>query len=52
MALSFAKAGASKIAVGARSDMSQLAKDLEAPALSANRSAPKVLLLTLDVTNE
>lgn len=52
MALSFARAGASKIAVGARSDMSQLAKDLEAAALSTNRSAPKVLLLNLDVTNE
>ena len=52
MALSFAKAGASKIAVGARSDMSQLAKDVEAAAASATRSAPKVLLLKLDVTNE
>ena len=52
MALSFAKAGASKIAIGARSDMSQLAKNLEAAAISANRSAPMVLLLNLDVTNE
>ena len=51
MALSFAKAGASQIAVGARSDMSQLAKDIEAAAASANRSPPQVLLLELDVTN-
>ena len=52
MALSFAKAGASYIAVGARSDMSQLAKDVEAAAVSANRSAPKFLPIKLDVANE
>ncbi|ERF72992.1 hypothetical protein EPUS_08849 [Endocarpon pusillum Z07020] len=52
MALSFAKAGASYIAVGARSDMSQLAKDVEAAAVSANRSAPKFLPIKLDVTEE
>ena len=51
MALSFAKAGASKIAVGARFDMSQLAKNVEAAAVSAARSAPKMLLFKLDVTN-
>ena len=32
--------------------MSQLAKDVEAAAVSATRSTPKVLLLKLDVTNE
>ena len=32
--------------------MSQLAKDVEAAAVSATRSAPKVLLLKLDVTNK
>lgn len=52
MALSFAKAGASYIAVGARSNMSQLAKDVEAAAVSANRNAPKFLPIKLDVTNE
>ena len=52
MALSFAKADVSKIAVGARSDMSQLAKDVEAAAVTATRNAVKVLLLKLDVTNE
>lgn len=52
MALSFAKAGASYIAVGARSDMSQLAKDIEAAAVSANRRNPKFLPIKLDVTDE
>ena len=52
MAISFANAGASKTAVGDRSDMSQLAKYVEAAAVSAARSAPKMLLLKLDVTNE
>ena len=51
MALSFAKVGASRMAVGARFDMSQLAKDVEAAAVSAARSAPKMLLSKLDVTN-
>lgn len=52
VALSLAKGGASKIAVGARSDMFQLAKDVEAAAVSAARRASKMLLLKLDVTNE
>ena len=52
MALSFAKAGASHIAVGARSDLSQLAKDIESTALSANRSAVRFLPIKLDVTDE
>lgn len=52
MALSFAKAGASYIAVGARSNMSQLSKDVEAAAVSVNRSAPQFLPINLDVTNE
>ena len=52
MALSFAKAGASYIAVGARSDMSQLTKDIEEAAVSAHREAPKFLPIKLDVANE
>ncbi|KAI4289517.1 MAG: hypothetical protein L6R35_001213 [Caloplaca aegaea] len=52
MALSFAKAGASNIAIGARSDMSQLTKDIEAVAMSAGRSAPRILPIKLDVTDE
>ena len=52
MAISFAKAGASQIAVGARSEMSQLGKDIEAAAVSAKRTAPKFLPIKLDVTSE
>ena len=52
MVLSFAKAGASYIAVGARSDMLQLARDVEAAAASANRSPPRFLPLKVDVTNQ
>lgn len=52
MVLSFAKAGASNIAAAARSDMSQVAKDVEAAALSAGRSPPRFLGLRLDVTNQ
>lgn len=51
MALSFAKAGASFIAAGARSDMSQLTKDVERAALSASRSAPTFLPAKMDVTD-
>lgn len=51
MVLSFAKAGTSSIAAGARSDMSQLAKDVENAALSANRSAPTFLPVKMDVTD-
>ncbi|CAH0036803.1 unnamed protein product [Clonostachys rhizophaga] len=52
MVLSFAKAGASYIAAGARSDMSQLAKDVAAAAASAKRPQPKFLAIKLDVTSE
>jgi NAD(P)-dependent dehydrogenase (short-subunit alcohol dehydrogenase family) len=51
MVLSFAMAGASYIAAGARSDMSQLAKDVEAAAVSSNRKPPMFLPLTLDVVS-
>ncbi|KAE8148524.1 hypothetical protein BDV25DRAFT_168385 [Aspergillus avenaceus] len=52
MALSYAKAGASHIAVGARSDLTQLAIDIAAAASSAARPAPQFLPLKLDITNE
>ena len=52
MALSYAKAGASQIAVGARSDMSQLKKDIEAAATGAKRSPPEFLPVTFDVTDQ
>jgi NAD(P)-dependent dehydrogenase (short-subunit alcohol dehydrogenase family) len=49
--LRFAMAGASYIAAGARSDMSQLARDVEAAAVSANRSPPKFLPVHLEATD-
>ena len=51
MALAFAKAGASSIAVGARSDLSSLANDIRLAAVSANRGPPKFLPVQLDVTD-
>ncbi|KAL8737331.1 MAG: hypothetical protein Q9181_001787 [Wetmoreana brouardii] len=51
MALSFAKAGASSIAVGARSDLSSLATDIEAAAEAAHRPAPQFLGVRMDVTD-
>lgn len=51
IALSFAKAGASCIAVGARSDMTALEKELHEAARSAQKSAPKVLHIKMDVTS-
>ncbi|KAJ6184621.1 hypothetical protein N7519_005922 [Penicillium mononematosum] len=52
MVLSFAKAGASYIAVGARSDMSQLAEEVAAVALSAHRQPPHFLPIKMDVTDQ
>ncbi|KAI4942562.1 hypothetical protein J4E91_009955 [Alternaria rosae] len=51
-ALSYAKAGASCIALGARSDLSTVVKDVQAAAKSAGRSEPQVLALDLDVTSK
>ena len=50
--LSFAKAGASCIAIGARSDQITLAKDIEDAAVAAKKLAPKILQIKLDVTDE
>lgn len=50
--LSFAKAGASFIAAGARSDMSELAKEVALAAASANKPPPRFLPIKLDVTDE
>ena len=52
MVLSFAKAGASYLAAGARSDMSLLGRDVIAAAESAKRPIPKFLPVRLDVTDE
>ncbi|EXJ85219.1 alcohol dehydrogenase [Capronia epimyces CBS 606.96] len=51
-ALSFAKAGASGIAVLARSDLSSLVSEIYAAAEKAGRQRPHVLPLTADQTNE
>ena len=51
-ALSFARAGASYIGLGARSDMSALEKEIQDAAKKAGRNPPKTLALKLDVTNQ
>lgn len=50
--LSFARAGASQIAVGARSSLSNLEKEVQTAAVSAGRNNPKFLALKCDVTNQ
>lgn len=50
-ALSFARAGASKIALGARSEMKNLEQEIKDAAEKASRKAPTVLSIKLDVTN-
>ncbi|KAI1085640.1 NAD(P)-binding protein [Whalleya microplaca] len=52
-ALSYAAAGCSKIAIGARSDLSQLVPDIKEAAIKAGRKQePKVVTVKLDVTSE
>jgi NAD(P)-dependent dehydrogenase (short-subunit alcohol dehydrogenase family) len=51
-ALSFAKAGAEGIALGARSDFSNLEAEVQSAAKSAGKKAPKVLKLKLDVLDK
>lgn len=50
--LSFAKAGASCIAIGARSDQVALEKDIKDAAVAAKKDPPKVLQIKLDVTDQ
>jgi NAD(P)-dependent dehydrogenase (short-subunit alcohol dehydrogenase family) len=50
-AISYAKAGASCIALGARSDLSAAIKDVQTAAKDAGRPEPLVLALDLDVTS-
>lgn len=52
MALSYARAGISKIAILARRDMSELTQQLLQEAASAGRSAPHVLVLRVDQTDQ
>ncbi|KAI2467188.1 NAD(P)-binding protein [Annulohypoxylon bovei var. microspora] len=51
MAVSFTKAGASMIAIGARSDLSTTAKEMKAAAASVGKPEPTILLLKLDVSD-
>lgn len=52
MVLAFARAGTSFIAAGARSDMSELAKDVASAAESASRKPPKFLPIKVDVADQ
>lgn len=51
-ALSYAEAGATAIAIAARSDLSALVKEIENVAIQLNKPKPTVLALKLDVTDE
>ncbi|KAI0399239.1 hypothetical protein F4802DRAFT_56159 [Xylaria palmicola] len=51
-ALALAKAGCSRIAIGARSDLSGLVDEIAQAAAGAGKTAPQVLSLQLDVTSE
>lgn len=50
--LSFAKAGASCIAIGARSEQALFEKEIKDAAAGAKKSPPKVLQIKLDVTDQ
>lgn len=52
MAISFAQAGASQIAIGARSSLSAVRDQVLTAAAKANRPAPKVLCVPIDVTSQ
>ena len=51
IALSFARAGASFIAVSARSSLAEVERDIKQAALDASRREPRTLSLKVDVTN-
>ena len=51
-ALSFAKAGAEAIVIGARSDLTSLELEIASAAQVSGKKAPKVLRLELDVTDQ
>ena len=52
IALSYARAGVSHIAIGARSNVASVAAEAEAAAIAAKRPAPKILTISLDVTKQ
>ncbi|KAI1776540.1 hypothetical protein F4818DRAFT_352463 [Hypoxylon cercidicola] len=51
MSVSFAKAGASKIAIGARGDLSATEAAMKAGAASVGKPEPTILLVKFDVTD-
>lgn len=51
IALSFAKAGASQIAIAARSPPDEVARELKEAASSAGKKEPHVLALKLEITD-
>ncbi|KAI8953954.1 hypothetical protein F4801DRAFT_535010 [Xylaria longipes] len=51
-ALALGTAGCSKIAIGARSDISKLVDEITKAATDAGKSAPQIVSLQLDVTSE
>lgn len=50
--LGYARAGVSMIAIGARSDLTSLEKEIQEAAQKAGKKAPKTLSLKLDVASE
>ena len=50
-AISFAKAGASKIAIAARTSLDSLKSEIEAAAEKAGRPVPQIVVLKLDVAD-
>ncbi|KAK3646918.1 hypothetical protein LTR22_014071 [Elasticomyces elasticus] len=52
MAVSFARAGASQIAIGARSSLTSVAASMKKAAVEAGRPEPQVLTIELDVTSQ
>ncbi|KAI0478086.1 NAD(P)-binding protein [Xylaria cf. heliscus] len=52
ISVSFAKAGASMIAIGARSPLSETAQAIREAAASVGKPEPKILELKLDVTSQ
>ena len=51
-AISYAKAGASYIGIGARSPLDEVEAEIQEAAKSAGRAPPKVLAVNLDVTSK
>ena len=51
LAIAYAQAGAAGIAIGARSDLTSLEKEVDQAASATGRQAPKVIKMSLDVTD-